>query len=566
MKAEAEIQLLQRCAHGDEAAWNRLFDEYYEEVFQFFLRQSRDFTPEDAEALCQEVFLAAIRNIASYQSRSGLGTWLLRIAMNRGRARIEKDRRTRQAQAPVSIAPPPAPRSRRHRAAPPPPLPVPTSPEEEFQLLRQALDRLGGPCRDLIELHYFGDASVATLALEFEMRIRSMRARLRKCLKRLEELVPTLTEQIARRHAETPEEEDPLAEESRKPSRHHPVLDRYLREHTEQQNARLPEAVAMPEEHRKGLLEIVRRGIPHHHRRRRRTVYEDELEEKRLRKTRVWDSEKIQVLRTVGGWVLKLMAAVAVMAALAAVVFWWLDRMSVRQAEEAGSRPRTPLTAPSSPPSSLGAFTPLQDLSASNNAAAVAPDSSVLSLPVEDIPPEEQVVRLAALAARVPPNRSGVRIEFDPPPPNAQLRKRVSASDAPEMFRRVRIVQTGKGIEVTDRWDGSFFEVVASTCAVTNINQVAQGQATELPGVKLKPDSPAVLVLTGKGTSFTLSQDIQLRLELVLQEVPPGTAVTLRENNASKAFELWLTHSRLYGEAVLEKGAKVLFEGVPVKK
>jgi RNA polymerase sigma-70 factor (ECF subfamily) len=582
MKAEAQTLLLRQCVRGDETAWNRLFDEYYEEVFQFFLRQSRDFTLEEVETLCREVFLAAIRNVASYQSRGGIQTWLLRIAMNRGRIRIEKSRQARRGQAPAP--PPPLPENRprgRRTAAPPPPPPPPATPEEEFQMLREALDRMAGPGRDLIELHYFGDVSVATLALEFEMSIRSMRTRLRKCLKRVEELVPSLTQQIADRYTEKSREEDPLAlddgkADRDKSSRHHPVLDRYLREYAEEQDARGPEEAAMPPAQREELIAVVHQGIPRRRRRQRRTEYEDELEEKQLRKKAARGgsaTDKVSLFRVLGGLALKLLAVVTVMAVLAAVVFWWLDRMSVRQAEEASASAAGNASSASAPADApLGVFAALENLTPATNAtdaASATPETAsatnaLPAAPTGDIPPEEQVVKLAALAARVPPNRSGARIEFNPPPPDAQLRKRISVPEAPDMFRRVRIVQTDRGIEITDRWDGSFYQLKAGTQPVAKITEVARAQALELPGVK--SDSPAVLVLSGKGTSFTLNQDIQVRVELVLQELPPGSPVALRENDANKAFALWLTHSRLYGEATLENGAKVLFEGVPVKK
>lgn len=193
MKAETEALLIQRCVRGDEAAWNEVFDTHYDAVFRFLYRQSSDFSIEDAEELCQEVFLAAIQNLAAFQSRSGLQTWLFRIAMNRGRDLIAKRQALKRGSGQQAL---PLDAAARHPGrVPDPASPAPDPAEtaaqaDDFQQLRAALDRLGGPCRDLIELHYLGDVPVRALCIEFEMSVKSMRARLRKCLKRLEESLP----------------------------------------------------------------------------------------------------------------------------------------------------------------------------------------------------------------------------------------------------------------------------------------------------------------------------------------------------------------------------------------
>jgi RNA polymerase sigma-70 factor (ECF subfamily) len=193
MKAEAEAQLIHRCVRGDEAAWNELFDTHYDAVYRFLYQQSSEFSREDAQELSQEVFLAAIQNISAFKSRSGLRTWLFRIAMNRGRDLIAKrhalKRGSGQRTLPLDPADPPS--AEPAVTAYPPLDPAEQAAlEDEFEQLRVALDRLGGPCRDLIELHYFGDVPIRGLCIEFEMGVKSMRARLRKCLLRLEELLP----------------------------------------------------------------------------------------------------------------------------------------------------------------------------------------------------------------------------------------------------------------------------------------------------------------------------------------------------------------------------------------
>lgn len=158
MKAEGEEQLIQRCRRGDEEAWKEVFSTHYEPVYRFVFQQSKDFTPEDVEEICQETFLAAIRNIWSFRSRSGLQTWLFRIAMNRGRDWIAKQRAAKRGGGvrPLPLEVPPPRGLRRREPVDPARLPDEVAAEvDDFTLVRDALDQLGGPCRDPIELHYF---------------------------------------------------------------------------------------------------------------------------------------------------------------------------------------------------------------------------------------------------------------------------------------------------------------------------------------------------------------------------------------------------------------------------
>ena len=53
---------------------------------------------------------------------------------------------------------------------------------EACQLVRQSLDQLGEPCREIIELRYFGDLSYAEIAAELRLNPKTVSSRLSKCL------------------------------------------------------------------------------------------------------------------------------------------------------------------------------------------------------------------------------------------------------------------------------------------------------------------------------------------------------------------------------------------------
>ena len=57
---------------------------------------------------------------------------------------------------------------------------------EQAALVHQALDQLGEPCREIIELRYFGDLSYDEISRSLELNPKTVSSRLSKCLDRLE--------------------------------------------------------------------------------------------------------------------------------------------------------------------------------------------------------------------------------------------------------------------------------------------------------------------------------------------------------------------------------------------
>jgi RNA polymerase sigma factor (sigma-70 family) len=59
---------------------------------------------------------------------------------------------------------------------------------EQVALVHQALDQLGEPCREIIELRYFGDLSYDEISHSLDLNPKTVSSRLSKCLDRLEEI------------------------------------------------------------------------------------------------------------------------------------------------------------------------------------------------------------------------------------------------------------------------------------------------------------------------------------------------------------------------------------------
>jgi len=190
-----ESPLLARCKRGDAAAWNELFDLHYAPAMRFVFTLGHSFTHEDAEEICQEAFFSVVRNLKSFQGNSQFQTWLFRIAANKARDFRDKQVAAKRGggQMPISI-------HAEHPETglmidPPSNAPGPDGAllrQEQAGMIHEALGQIGEPCREIIELRYFGDLSYEELSVTLELNPKTVSSRLSKCLDRLEAIAKNL--------------------------------------------------------------------------------------------------------------------------------------------------------------------------------------------------------------------------------------------------------------------------------------------------------------------------------------------------------------------------------------
>jgi RNA polymerase sigma-70 factor (ECF subfamily) len=189
MAHDDDPHLIARCREGEAAAWDRLFDRYYAMAARFVFQLSRDFTREDVEEICQEVFLAVIRNIDSFQGGCQFHTWLFRIAGNKAADYRERQHAAKRGGGRPAISLQAEDPSTGLTLDPPSSLPTPDVSlmnTEQADLVHRALDHIGQPCREIIELRYFGDLSYEEISLALQLNAKTVSSRLSKCLNRLE--------------------------------------------------------------------------------------------------------------------------------------------------------------------------------------------------------------------------------------------------------------------------------------------------------------------------------------------------------------------------------------------
>lgn len=195
MSSAAEAELLARCCKGEAEAWDALFDLHYGPASRFVFQLAPDFTHEDVEEVCQEVFLTVIKSLHTFQGNSQFQTWLFRVAANKARDYRQRQHAAKRGggQIPLSIhaddndeGPP---------LDPPSPLPGPDLAllkAERVSLVGEALEQLGGPCQEIVELRYFADLSYEEIAASLELNPKTVSSRLSKCLDKLETVTRAL--------------------------------------------------------------------------------------------------------------------------------------------------------------------------------------------------------------------------------------------------------------------------------------------------------------------------------------------------------------------------------------
>lgn len=201
MNSHAEAELLKRCRAGEAGAWDELFDLHYAPAARFVFQLGYDLTREDVEEICQEVFLTVIKSLHTFQGQSQFQTWLFRIAVNRARDYRQRQHAAKRGGGRITLSLHNDDPEKGPVIDPPSGLPGPDLSllnAEQITLVGQALEMLGGPCQEIIELRYFADLSYEEISASLELNPKTVSSRLSKCLDKLEAVTRAL---IARESA-----------------------------------------------------------------------------------------------------------------------------------------------------------------------------------------------------------------------------------------------------------------------------------------------------------------------------------------------------------------------------
>ena len=179
MDSLEDRDLVRLAASGETWAFGRLMERHGGLVFARIRRIVRQ--SDDAEDLAQEVFLQAFRRLGQLRDASRFSPWLSKIADNIARRwyrrrmvqiRFEEVLHKEWAEHAVDES---------------------HAEREARMMVRQAIRRLSGSHRDVIEYHYFRGHSYEKTASQLGLKLNTVRSRLQKARQRIRKEMSEMT-------------------------------------------------------------------------------------------------------------------------------------------------------------------------------------------------------------------------------------------------------------------------------------------------------------------------------------------------------------------------------------
>jgi RNA polymerase sigma factor (sigma-70 family) len=162
---QSDAAIVERCRRGEERAWGELVDRFSRYVYAICSQGFR-LAPHDAEDVFQDVFAKAYEQLPKLRDASAIRPWLAQLTR---RTCIDRLRSARD---------------------------VPTEELEpggvddlletldEALAVRQALEALGDPCRDILDRFFARDESYRTIGDELGLPAGTIASRISRCLEK----------------------------------------------------------------------------------------------------------------------------------------------------------------------------------------------------------------------------------------------------------------------------------------------------------------------------------------------------------------------------------------------
>lgn len=171
---ETESELVRRAMSGDDAARRRLLSLHAPKLLKSATVLARD--PHRAEDITQESLIEAMNSLDRFDGRCLFATWLHGILRHRHLKSLRADRRR-----PTAINDGPLMRLSGDESDPSRGL----DSAEEAAGLRQEVAALADPHREVIELRFFAEASLAEIAAALDIPVGTVKSRLHHALEKL---------------------------------------------------------------------------------------------------------------------------------------------------------------------------------------------------------------------------------------------------------------------------------------------------------------------------------------------------------------------------------------------
>jgi RNA polymerase sigma-70 factor (ECF subfamily) len=146
---QSDVDLVKRTAGGDEGAFVELYQRFHLPIYNYLIRLVREQTA--AEDLLQEIFLAAWQGAARFRGQAAVKTWLFHIAHNQAVSWLRRFRRTTPLEDGEVGDPEESPEAYAMQSS-------------SVRLIRGALNRLSPDHREVLELTFYHNMSIAEIA------------------------------------------------------------------------------------------------------------------------------------------------------------------------------------------------------------------------------------------------------------------------------------------------------------------------------------------------------------------------------------------------------------------
>ena len=165
---QSDAQLVARCRKGDPGAWNEFVERFSRYVYAICSRGFR-LAEHDAEDVFQEVFAGAFERLSELRSDDAVRPWLAQLTR-----RLCIDRLRLLARD----------------------TPSDTEPDErevddvlatldDAMAVRAALDKVGDPCREILDRFFCRDESYRTIGDTLEIPSGTIASRISRCLEKV---------------------------------------------------------------------------------------------------------------------------------------------------------------------------------------------------------------------------------------------------------------------------------------------------------------------------------------------------------------------------------------------
>ena len=161
----SDAQLVSRCREGDPDAWNAFVDRFQRYVYAIAVRGFR-LSEHDAEDVFQEVFARAYERLGDLRSDDAVRPWLAQLTR-----RLCIDKLRLLARDTPSDA---EPDEREVDDV--------LSNLDDAMAVRAALDKVGDPCREILDRFFCRDESYRSIGDTLEIPAGTIASRISRCL------------------------------------------------------------------------------------------------------------------------------------------------------------------------------------------------------------------------------------------------------------------------------------------------------------------------------------------------------------------------------------------------